>query len=69
MSVIELMPAIKQLNREEKWRVMQFLISELAEEELLLKPNTASPVWSPHYAFEAADKLLHVLKEEEEAHA
>ncbi len=64
MSAIELMPAIQQLNRAEKWRVMKFLITELAEEELLLKTNITYPIWSPYNSFEAANELLKSLEDE-----
>ena len=42
---------------------MQFLVSELAQEESdLLKPGMAYPVWSPYDAHKAADAMLEVLK-------
>jgi hypothetical protein len=45
---------------------MQFLISELAQQELdLLKPGMSYPVWSPYDAVEAADAMLQVLKDAE----
>jgi hypothetical protein len=51
--------------------LMQFLVSELAQEELdVLKPGLAYPVWSPYDAVEAADTMLAVLKAaESERHA
>jgi len=48
---------------------MQFLGSELAQEELdVLKPGLAYPVWSPSDAVEAADTMLAVLKAAEAEH-
>ena len=42
---------------------MQFLVSELAQEESnLLKTGLAYSVWSPYDAVEAADTMLAVLK-------
>jgi hypothetical protein len=38
---------------------MQFLVSELAQEETdLLKPDLSYPVWSPYDATEAANTML-----------
>ncbi len=62
MTVTELLPILHKLNRADKLRVMQFLITELAkEEETLLTAETTYPMWSPHTAFEAADILLAAL--------
>ena len=45
---------------------MQFLISELAQQELdLLKPGMSYPVWSPYDAVDVADAMLEVLKNAE----
>jgi hypothetical protein len=62
MSIAELLPALRELSRVEKLRVMQFLVRELAREEgAPLEPDAEYPVWSPYDSFEAADALLHVL--------
>lgn len=63
MGLTELLPLLHRLSRAEKLHVMQFLVSELAQEESdLLKPGMAYPVWSPYDAHEAADAMLKVLK-------
>ena len=63
MKVIELLPQLRQLSRTDKLYAMQFLISELAQEEKdLLKADLDYPIWSPYDAFEAADTMLEVLK-------
>ncbi len=63
MGLTELLPLLDWLSRAEKLHVMQFLVSELAQEESdLLKPGMAYPVWSPYDAHEAADAMLEVLK-------
>jgi hypothetical protein len=68
MSVEELIPALRDLDRAGKLRVMQFLVIELAREDgALLAPEGEYAVWSPHSAFDAADSLLGVLKTEEAA--
>jgi hypothetical protein len=63
MSLDELMPSLRELNRADKFRAMQFLVNELArEEETLLKAGAEYPVWSPYASYEAADALLDALK-------
>jgi hypothetical protein len=63
MSVSELLPALRSLSRDEKWQVMQFLVSELQKEEAaLLTAGSECPVWSPFNSFDAASSLLGVLK-------
>jgi hypothetical protein len=63
MALTELLPVLRQLSRGDKWRAMQFLVSELAkDEEVLLASEPAYPVWSPYDAFDAAESLLTVLE-------
>ena len=67
MNVTELLPQLRQLSHADKLYVMQFLVSELAQEETnLLKPDLNYPVWSPYDAFEAANTMLKVLKASED---
>jgi hypothetical protein len=66
MSVAELLPALRELTRVEKLRVMQFLVHELAREEgAPLEVDAEYPVWSPYDSFEAAAALLDVLSASE----
>lgn len=66
MSLTELLPDLKELNRADKLRAMQFLLAEIAkDEEVLLLPGAEYPVWSPHDADEAAQSLLAALQAEE----
>ena len=63
-TIKRLLPEIKTLRREEKLFLMQFLVSELAQQEgVSLLPNLHYPVWSPHEAFEASAILMHLLDE------
>lgn len=63
MSVTQLLPQLHQLSRIDKLYVMQFLVSELAQEESdLLQPGLDYPVCSPYDAFEAADTMLQFLE-------
>jgi len=62
MTITKLFPTLRNLDRADKLRVMQFLVAELAkDEEVLLAPQASYPVWSPHTAFDAADTLLATL--------
>lgn len=63
MVSVELISTLQRLNREDKFQIVQILISELAQQETdLIKPDRAYPVWSPYDAFEAADTMLRVLQ-------
>jgi len=58
----QLKPVLQLLERHEKLLVIQFLATELAQqEEVLLVPNTSYPVWSPLEAYGASDVLLNLL--------
>lgn len=58
MTVVELFPTLKRLNRADKLKVMQFLISELAsEEEATLESGATYAVWLPLNAHQAAHQL------------
>lgn len=64
MNATKLLPLLKELNRAEKLYVMQVLVSELAQEEdQLIQPDLAFPIWSPFEAYEAAEVMLNVLRE------
>ncbi len=64
MSLTELVPTIKSLQRAEKLRLMQFLVIDLAQEEgvSLLAADAEYPIWTPLNAFEGAETLLQMLK-------
>ena len=64
MSLTELFPTIKMLPRADKLRLMQFLVIDLAQEEgvPLLSADAEYPIWTPLYAFDAADTLLQMLQ-------
>ena len=45
MELTELLPTLRELNRSDKLRVMQFLVSELAKEEnALLNVSESYPI-------------------------
>lgn len=68
IEITKLFPLLRQLNRPEKLYVIQFLVSELAQEESeILQPGVAYPIWSPYDAFDAAAIMLDALEEAKEA--
>ncbi len=62
MSLAELMPIVQSLSRGEKYRLVQELLAELAQEEGLAAGEYA--VWSPYEAHEAAATLLQLLEQD-----
>lgn len=64
MVVEELIPTLRELNRADKWRLMQVLVSDLAqEEENLLLPPGDYPVWTPLESYDAAGEMMAFLEE------
>jgi hypothetical protein len=61
MGLTELLPVLHDLPRPDKFRVVQILTAELAEEEALLRDGTEYPIWSPHDAYGAAATLTEFL--------
>lgn len=63
----QLLRELHQLNRTEKFRVVQILVSELAKDETpveaLLQPGAEFEIWSPFDAYEAVDTLQAMLDE------
>ena len=68
MTLTELLPALQELPRADKLRVVQFLVFELAKEEgvTLFESGETYPIWTPYNAFEAADTLLNALAMDQE---
>jgi hypothetical protein len=65
MQLIEVLDILQSLPRVDKFRAVQFLASELAQEEAgTLLPNGEYAVWSPHDAAEAAATLSQSLHEQ-----
>ena len=67
MSLIELLPAIHALPRADKLRLMQVLVTEIANEEAIALPPTdmTHTIWTPYDGYDAAATLLHVLNEDQ----
>jgi hypothetical protein len=66
MSLVEILPSVQSLPREDKLQLIHILTQELAEAEgpAELVPGQAYPVWSPFDAWEAAAKLEEFLRSE-----
>jgi hypothetical protein len=64
MQLSELLPALHLLPRADKFRAVQFLTTELAQDEGGLVPGAECPVWSPYDAYSAAASLTEFLKEQ-----
>jgi len=63
MQLVEVLDILKELPRTDKFRAVQFLTSELAQEEAgALWPQAEYPVWSPHEAQDAAATLTQFLQ-------
>jgi hypothetical protein len=59
----KLLSSLQELDRSDKFYIVQILISELAQLETnSIQPGQSYPVWSPNDAFEAADTMLKVLQ-------
>ncbi|MBI1258249.1 MAG: hypothetical protein GC204_12320 [Chloroflexi bacterium] len=68
MTTQELFDELRRLNRADKLRAMQVLVTELAtEEDALLIPNASYEIWSPYDATDAAQTLLDMLEADKNA--
>ncbi len=67
MTITELIQELHQLSPEEKLRIVQFLVNDLAAEEESphLARNKAYEVWSPYDSADAAAELRQMLQEEQ----
>ena len=65
MELSELLPALHDLPRADKFRAVQFLTTELAQDDQPgLLPASECPVWSPYDAHEAAATLTRYLQDQ-----
>ena len=69
MNAIELFPTLRNLNRVDKLKVMQFLVSELSrDEEPSLEPGATYSILSPLNSHAAAHQLAQLLEADEQKH-
>jgi hypothetical protein len=64
MKLADILPALHELPRADKFRVVQYLASELAREEGVSLGTGEYPVWSPHSDVDAAHTLTQYLREQ-----
>lgn len=65
MTVTEILPALRALNRADKIRAIQFLANEVAKEEgILFSENQEHEFYSQYESFEASQVLLKLLEEQ-----
>jgi hypothetical protein len=69
MTLVELLPELRELARADKLRVIQLLASDVAREEGadVIAAEGSYPIWSPYDSFDGAATLLRVLDEEQAA--
>jgi hypothetical protein len=67
VQISNLLPTLAELPRHEKLFIIQFLVSELSQQEApQLIPNAGYPVWSPLEAHDAASVLMKLLASEKQ---
>jgi hypothetical protein len=66
MSLAELMPALQNLPRNDKFEVIRFLVSDLTRQEGIecLQSGASYPIWTPLEAYDAARSLQQVLDQD-----
>lgn len=64
MSLSEILPTLQAPPRDDKLRLVQFLVNDPAREEGVgpIEAGTQYPIWPPHEAFDAAAVLLRDLE-------
>jgi len=65
VSLTKLLPSVRALPRDDKFKLVQELITDLARDEGLAAGEY--PVWSPHDAQDAAATLIRLLEEDKAA--
>jgi hypothetical protein len=66
MSLVELLPTVRNLSRIDKLQLIQMLAADLAqaEEPVPISAAQTYPLWSPDRAYDAAATLMRVLESE-----
>ena len=69
MTITEVLPTLKTLNRKDKIRAIQFLANEVVKEELYFEEGKTYEIYSPYESYEAAAQLRKLLEETEKLNA
>jgi len=64
MQLVEVLRVLHELPRADKFRAVQYLAADLAQEEGVLVASGEYPVWSPLDGVEAAATLTRFLREQ-----
>ena len=66
MNLTEKLPTLHAQPRTQKWRLIQFMVADLASEEETspIEGGGAYPITSPYHASDATNALLKALGEE-----
>jgi hypothetical protein len=63
VKISNLLPSLADLDRHEKLFIIQFLVSELSQEEgKIIVAKNSYPIWSPVDAHDAATVLKNLLE-------
>lgn len=68
MSLAELMPLVNNLSQSDKLSLLKFLATQIPEAELqVIFAALEYPIWSPYDATVAADALMQMIQDDQEA--
>ncbi|MBE9009607.1 hypothetical protein IQ250_05245 [Pseudanabaenaceae cyanobacterium LEGE 13415] len=68
MSLAELLPLVNDLNPSDKLSLFKLLAAQIPNAELqAIFSASEYPVWSPYDATEAADSLMQMIQDDQEA--
>jgi hypothetical protein len=68
MSLAELIPLVNSLNQSDKLSLFKFLAAQIPDAELqVIFSASEYPIWSPYDATEAADILMQMIQDDQEA--
>jgi hypothetical protein len=68
MSLAELIPLVNNLSQSDKLSLLKLLAAQLPDTDLkVIFSASEYPVWSPYDATEAADILMQMIQDDQEA--
>lgn len=68
MSLAELIPLVNNLSQTDKLSLFKLLAAQIPDAELqVLFSDSEYPVWSPYDATEAANILMQMIQDDQEA--
>jgi hypothetical protein len=68
MSLAELLPLVNDLNQSDKLSLFKLLAAQIPDAELqIIFSASEYPIWSPYNATEAANILMQMIQDDQEA--